>query len=114
RPFDLAHDTRQEHRPEPVARDDPLRFLVQLGVKLISSSSVTACRAYAGGLVGNGCVGDVFSIGTSDCGTGFSSIGHTGWPVMRSNTYRNASLLGSATALIALPLTLMSIRIGAD
>ena len=29
---------------------------------------------------------DVFSPGTSDCGTARSSIGHTGLPVMRSNT----------------------------
>src|SRR5215510_15237063 len=84
------------------------------GVKSISSDSVTACRAYAGGFVGNGCVGDVFSPGTSLCGTGRSSIGHTGWPVTRSNTYRNASLLGTATALIALPLTVMSARSGGD
>ena len=75
---------------------------------------MTAWRAYAGGLVGNGCVGDVFSIGTSDCGTGFSSIGHTGWPVMRSNTYKYACLLGEATALIARPFTLMSSSSGAD
>ena len=27
-----------------------------------------------------------FSPGTSDCGTGRSSIGHTGWPVARSKT----------------------------
>ena len=40
--------------------------------------SFTNGRPYAGGLVGNGCVGDVFSPGTSDCGTGFSSIGQIG------------------------------------
>src|SRR5262245_64273260 len=34
------------------------------GVKSISSSGVTACRAYAGGLVGNGCVGEYHSPGT--------------------------------------------------
>ena len=39
-----------------------------------------------GGFVGNGCVGDVCSPGTVDCGTGRSSIGHTGLPVARSNT----------------------------
>ena len=71
-------------------------------------------RAYAGGLVGNGCVGLVFSPGTSDCGTGRSSIGQTGWPVTRSNTNRNACLPGTATALIARPFTVMSARIAAD
>src|SRR5262245_36288351 len=84
------------------------------GVKSISSSIVTACRAYAGGLVGNGCVGEYHSPGTSPFGTGRSSIGHTGCPVTRSKTYRKASLDGTATALIGLPLTTMSARIGAD
>src|SRR5687767_6567863 len=37
------------------------------GVKSIrSSGTLICCRAYAGGLVGNGCVGDVFSPGTVD------------------------------------------------
>ena len=43
-----------------------------------------------------------------------SSIGQTGWPVTRSKTYRKASLLGSATALIGAPSTVMSTRIGAE
>src|ERR1700687_4900769 len=50
------------------------------GVKSMRSPRPTDCRAYAGGLVGNGCVGDVFSPGTSDCGTGRSSIGKIGSP----------------------------------
>jgi hypothetical protein len=50
------------------------------------SSAVILCRANGGGLVGNGCVGDVFSPGTVDCGTGRSSIGHTGLPFVRSKT----------------------------
>src|SRR5580658_7958924 len=84
-------------------------------VKSIKSSGILMkFRAYAGGLVGNGCVGQVFSPGTSDCGTGRSSIDHTGCPVTRSKTYRNDSLLGSATALIALPPTLILARMGAE
>src|SRR4029077_3652768 len=85
------------------------------GVKSMrSSGTLMKLRAYAGGLVGNGCVADSFSPGTSDCGTGRSSIGHTGWPVTRSKTYRKACLPGRATALIALPATLISARIGAE
>src|SRR6476646_673963 len=95
-----------------------LKFLIACsrisGVKSIRSSTVTCWRAYAAGLVGNGCVGEYHSPGTDPFGTGRSSIGHTGWPVTRSNTYRNASLLGTATALIARPLTVMSARIGGD
>src|SRR2546430_15090958 len=49
------------------------------GVKSIRSPSVTACRAYAGGLVGKGCVGEYHSPGTLPCGTGRSSIGQIGW-----------------------------------
>ena len=51
------------------------------GVKSMRSSTVTPCRSNAGGFVGNGCVADVCSPGVFDCGTGRSSIGHTGWPV---------------------------------
>src|SRR4029079_13951199 len=47
-----------------------------------SSGTLRNGRPYAGGLVGNGCVGDVFSPGPSDCCTGRSSIGQIGWPVM--------------------------------
>ena len=54
-------------------------------------------REYAGGLVGNGCVGLAFSPGMSLAGTARSSIGHTGCPVTRSNTYRNPCLPGTAT-----------------
>ena len=72
------------------------------------------CARTAAGLDGNGCVGDVFSPGTSDCGTGVPTIGQTGWPVTRSKHVELACLLGDATALIARPSTLMSMRIGAD
>src|SRR5437868_1477607 len=56
------------------------------GVKSTRSSSVTPCRSKAGGLVGIGCVGEYHSPGTSPLGTGRSTIGQTGSPVMRSNT----------------------------
>ena len=84
------------------------------GVKSIRSSAVTPCWSNAGGFVGNGWVGDVRSPGTVDCGTGRSSIGHTGSPVARSKTYVNACLLTIATASIARPSTVMSTRFGAD
>src|SRR5436190_12436256 len=83
------------------------------GVKSIKSLSSTPPREYGGGFVGIGWVGLVFSPGTSVCGTGFSSIGQIGWPVMRSNTKRNPCLVACATALIGLPFTLMSARSGA-
>ena len=41
----------------------------------------------AAGLVGNGCVGDSFSPGRSDCATGRSTIGQTGSPVTRLKVY---------------------------
>ena len=72
------------------------------------SASVTPWRSNAGGLVGNGCVGEVFSPGTFDCGTGRSSIGHTGLPLVRSSTNRNPFLFGCITALILRPSTVMS------
>ena len=65
------------------------------------------------GFVGNGCVFDALSPGTLDAGTGCSSIGQTGWPVTRSNTYTKACFVTCATALIGFPATVMSIRLGA-
>ena len=48
------------------------------GVKLIKSSTEIPFREYAGGLVGNGCVGEYHSPGTLPFSTDLSSIGHTG------------------------------------
>ena len=78
------------------------------------SSTVTPWRSNGFGLVGNGCVGDVRSPGTSVCGTGRSSIGQTGAPVARSKTKVNACFVTCATALIGFPPTVMSARIGGD
>ena len=56
------------------------------GVKSITSSRAKPCRSNGGGFVGNGCVGEYHSPGTLPCGTGRSSIGQTGSPVIRSKT----------------------------
>ena len=71
-------------------------------------------REYAGGLVGNGCVGLVFSPGTSLCGTGalfdrpHRLSGHAIEHAEETLLARNRD------ALIGLPLTMMSARIAAD
>src|SRR5690242_15054016 len=49
--------------------------------KGLMSFSVKLSRANGGGLLGKGCVGELNSPGTSDCGTGRSSTGHRGSPV---------------------------------
>jgi hypothetical protein len=64
----------------------------------LTSFSVNDWRANGAGLVGNGCVGQLASPGTSDCGTGRSSIGNTGSPVLRSNTNTNPIFVACATA----------------
>src|SRR5437867_11493355 len=56
------------------------------GVKSIRSSIETPWRSKAGGLVGNGCVAEYHSPGTSPLGTARSSIGQIGRPVARSKT----------------------------
>ena len=61
-----------------------------------------------------GCVGEVFSPGTSDCGTLVSTIGQIGCPVIRSKTYSQLCLLGTATTLRGLPSIVTSISSGAD
>ena len=78
------------------------------------SSTDTPWRSNGGGLVTNGCVGAYHSPGTSPFSTGRSTIGHTGWPVARSNTYTHPCFDGCATALIVLPSTVRSARIGAQ
>ena len=83
-------------------------------MKSIRSSTVMPCRSNGAGRVGKGWVGDVRSPGTSDCGTGRSSMGQTGSPVTRSKTYANACLVTCTTALIGRPSTVMSARIGVD
>src|SRR5687767_400794 len=70
------------------------------GVKSIRSSIITPCRSKAGGLDGNGCVGEYHSPGTSPMATGRSTIGQTGCPVARSNTYTQPCFVGCAIALI--------------
>src|SRR5262245_5957221 len=64
------------------------------GVKLIKSSMEIPFREYAGGLLGNGCVGEYHSPGTSPFSTGRSSMGHTGWPFTRSKTYNQPCFVG--------------------
>jgi len=64
-------------------------------------------------LVTCGWVGDVFSPGTSDCGTGRSGIGQIGTPVTRSSTYAHACFVSCATTLRGFPSTTTSARIGA-
>src|SRR4030095_6422512 len=54
------------------------------GVESARSLTVTPWYWNGAGFDGIGCVGDAFSPGTSEGGTGFSSIGHTGFPFVRS------------------------------
>src|SRR6185503_2279911 len=68
------------------------------GMKGLMSFSVKDCRANAGGFVGNGCVGEENSPGTSDCGTLRSSMGQSGSPVLRLKTKRKPCLVACATA----------------
>ena len=79
----------------------------------LMSSTVKLCRANGSGQVGNGCVGLACSPGTSEAGTGRSSIGQIGSPVSRFSTKRNACFVGCASALIVRPPLRMSNRIGA-
>ena len=72
----------------------------------VMSFSVIVWRANGGSTVGNGCVGQACSPGTSLFGTARSSIGNTGSPVTRSNTNMKPCLVASATASIVLPLRL--------
>ena len=87
RTLGAADDRRREDRTELVARRDLLRFGAQLRreVDQIVDRRAPASRN-AGGFVGNGCVGEYHSPGTSPFSTGRSSIGQIGSPVTRSKT----------------------------
>ena len=66
RPRPLADDRRREDRPELVARRELQRFGLQLRREVDQVVYAdTPCRSNAGGLVGNGCVGEYHSPGTS-------------------------------------------------
>ena len=81
-------------RTEGGVKIGPERYLLKIsnasarssGVKSIRSSAVIPCRSNGAGFVGNGWVGESRSPGTSEGGTGRSSIGQTGSPVTRSKT----------------------------
>src|ERR1700720_557598 len=70
------------------------------GVKLIKLSLDTPWLSKAGGLVGNGCVGEYHSPGTSPCGTGRSRIGQIGSPAPRLKGLMNACYCFLATAFL--------------
>jgi hypothetical protein len=58
------------------------------------SASVKLWRENGSGQVGNGWVGEACSPGTSEAGTGRSSIGQTGSPVRRSKANTKPCLVG--------------------
>ena len=55
------------------------------GVRLVSMSSVSTCRANGAGLVGSTCVSAATSPGTVLAGYFRDSMGNSGLPFVRSN-----------------------------
>ena len=100
----------------PVSRLAGLIVLVLSSAALLSLANIKPffdASFNAGGLVGTGCVAEVFSPGTFDAGAGFSGIGHTGFPVTRSSKNNSPILLIAATAGMVLPPCFTSISAGA-
>src|SRR4051812_48015706 len=77
------------------ARASNARALIS-GVKSMTSSGPKPCFAKGAGFVGNGCVGDDASPGTSLRATGRSDIGQMDTPVTRSKTKRKPVFVGTA------------------
>ena len=100
RPVPLAHHRRREDRTDLVPRrpSSPLPPCSS-GVKSIRSSS-EALRSNAGGLVGNGCVGEYHSPGTS---TARPAAPRSARPARRCaiEDIEQPCFVGCATALIA-------------
>ena len=70
----------------------------------LMSFSVNDWRANGGGLRWERLRGDEYSPGTSDCGTGRSSMGQSGYRSAGSKTKRNPCLVACATTSMFLPL----------
>ena len=82
------------------------------GVKSMMLSSFSPSGFSGAGCVGNGWVWASFSPGTIDCGTGRSSIGHTGSPVTRLKAKVKPCLVVWTSIGICWPSTVASTRIG--
>ena len=81
-------------------------------VQIVRGRSCSAPAA--GGLTGNGCVGDACSPGTSLFGTGRSSMSKIGLPVTRLSVNINPVLLTMMTAGTIWPSRRRSTSSGAD
>ena len=79
----------------------------------MTSLSSSPCCEYGVGLLGMGCVADVFSNGVSLCSTGVSTIGQIGSPVARSKVYSQPCFVLCVIALRRVPFTVTSMRFGA-
>ena len=79
------------------------RPLPRSGVRLVSRSAVSNCRANGAGFVGTGCVSLALSPGTVVGGNFRSSIGNNGSPVARSKTKRKPCFVAWATASNSTP-----------
>src|SRR5436190_13478451 len=83
------------------------------GVQSFRCSSLRPTNSYGAGLIGNGCVGASFSVGTFDIGTVRSSNPQIGSPVSRLKEYRIACFVAWNTPGTRRPPTLTSMTIGA-
>src|SRR5258706_4497280 len=75
------------------------------------SRAIVSCASGGGNSV-NGCVAEDFSPGTSLCGTGFSSKGYSGLPVLSSRIHIIPCLVVWTTTLSGLPSFLISTGVG--
>src|SRR3954454_12794598 len=82
------------------------------GESSASSDSDMLLRASGGGFNGNGCVGQLFSPGTSLAGTGLSSAPKIGMPVILFKIKRSPILVVSATAGMVWPFRIRVSNVG--
>ena len=80
-----------------------------------ASSGFTESGSSGAGLTGKGCVGDSHSPGIAPCGTGRSSIGNSGLPLVRSKTNTKPCLVFCTTAgTVPVPRLMSASSGGAD
>ena len=126
RPFSAGHDhgpllavfieqgQRREERTGDVLVQDFFALGTQFGCKVDQVGFRNPLTFEGGRFGGVGLRRAACSLGTGEGATERSSIGQTGWPVTRSNTYVKPCLLTWATALIGFPSTVISTRLGAQ
>ena len=101
-------------QPAPIRRNSPPLFTTEWSIPSLTPLELRKAQLGAGASTGRAASGTPPHPGTSvSVSTGRSSMGHTGSPVTRSNTYVKPCMDTWSAASISRPSTVMAARFGA-